>query len=288
MKKVILAILLVLAPILAVADNSVEITGYGPGEFAVKGKVETQMNKVVDEIWTQLQQAHSTDTTVEITIIGYADTATGTSGINDEIGLKRSEQMKFILSGKFPNAKIISLTKGDSENLRKVVVSWNIKTKVITKADDKAIDIQKTNYASLAWKIAIIFCIAILILIFKFFLRTTKNDKICMRRWETITINGKQYSFEINMVLKENNGKKESLYQLPFKSMNNSLENICWKTYPDAIKSMKGCLKNEKYAKQLASLIKSGSITVKDVQTNQRENSNEDAKEEISNKKKGI
>jgi hypothetical protein len=104
--------------------QEVKITGYQPGEFAVKNGIEQQLNtNVVKRIGSAMTRATSED--LRIFVTGHAD-KTGSGAENDRIALARAEQVKEFLSEQFPKATITNLTKGDEANARMVTISWKI------------------------------------------------------------------------------------------------------------------------------------------------------------------
>ncbi|MFH0955889.1 MAG: hypothetical protein V1801_01580 [Candidatus Falkowbacteria bacterium] len=89
------------------------ISGYGPKEFAVKDDVEKQAKEMV-ESWGVKKPA-------KIIIQGFAD-KTGKTAENDSIARDRASELKAFLESK-TNAKITAISKGESEDVRKVVVT---------------------------------------------------------------------------------------------------------------------------------------------------------------------
>lgn len=104
------------APVIAVAEtvSPFTITGYGPEESALKGDQEKQALKII-EGWGKKKP-------VRIIVYGFADKS-GTTAKNDEYSKKRAEEVKNFFEEKYPEVKVITRSKGDSANARKVVVT---------------------------------------------------------------------------------------------------------------------------------------------------------------------
>ncbi|MFH0852320.1 MAG: hypothetical protein V1845_01815 [bacterium] len=126
MKKVmVFAVLVVfLCPGLSQAGVwEAEITGYEPEQFAIVGPILNQVEvKIVEPI--KQQRAEGQKGRLQITAIGYADK---TGRKNDYYGRDRAEEMLRVLSTIFPDIKkedLIAVTKGDVEDVKKVIVRW--------------------------------------------------------------------------------------------------------------------------------------------------------------------
>jgi hypothetical protein len=131
MKRTLIVLLSSLATLVlginvaAAQAHVVNITGYPIGEFAVKGSVQQQLDaRVIGPIESALSRAKSGEE-ISISIAGYAD-HTGSGSENDEIALKRASQVEQVLLGKFPNAHITMVSKGNDADLRIVVVMWKL------------------------------------------------------------------------------------------------------------------------------------------------------------------
>lgn len=108
-----IAALLVSKPLTVAAAEEFPIFGYGVGEFAIKGDVERQAEQMIKG-WGNKKPA-------EITVQGFAD-KTGKAAENDLVARDRAEQMMFFLESRTDVSRIASVSKGDSENARKVTV----------------------------------------------------------------------------------------------------------------------------------------------------------------------
>jgi len=266
MNKILTAVIIFLIVSISsfTSAEEVEICGFGAGEFAIKGAVERLTNElVIAPIENALKDAKNIS--LEITIIGYAD-STGSASLNDEVALKRADQMKFVLNSKFPEAKIVAITKGDEENFRKVRVSWKIVNVVPEEDELHQQDMaQKRNYDGklVIVLIAMILIIAMmLIYVFSpFFLKSVHSIKDMKTSTEQIKVkvNGMEFKFPLKT---EWMPDEDKLFVLPFKSVSNPKKNICYKKRLDAIKSAKGCFKNQQYADQLEDLIEKGTIKI--------------------------
>lgn len=248
MQKIIVFLIVISLPILAMAGE-VEIVGFGPGEFAIKGNLETETKeKIINQIASEITSQKSI---LDITIVGYADN-TGLSSENDELGRKRAEQMKLILMQKFPTAKIIALTKGDSENARKVVVSWKI---------NPLIEVYKKEKPNQIIVILGGFLVLLLVIFILYFIkkRSRKQDLTNENiEWVSIKNGGETFRIPIEKI----EDGDTILFQLPFTSYYDPNVKIQWRKRSDAVKSLKGCIKNKNYAKQLTELIEKGTIKV--------------------------
>jgi uncharacterized protein YeeX (DUF496 family) len=130
--------LLVAAAILALAGGVVraetgdfiqiiQITGYQPGEYAVKGKIEEEVKALITEIRNKYG-----DKKLNIAVVGSADVS-GKSAENDDYARLRAEQVANILSHEFPNAKINFWSEGEENNVRqvRVMVSAQVYSKTL-------------------------------------------------------------------------------------------------------------------------------------------------------------
>jgi hypothetical protein len=128
MKRTVLRILvfgitLAFVALIAQAEET-KITGYQPGEFAVKGTIEQQLTtQVVDKIKSKLAIVPNGD--LRIYVIGYADQL-GSAHSKDLIGRDRAEAVQSYLLTKFPKATIIYYSKGDEADSRMVILYWNV------------------------------------------------------------------------------------------------------------------------------------------------------------------
>jgi hypothetical protein len=245
MKNLVLASLLVALAFStdAVAQTTVKITGYKPGEFAVKGEIEQQITaNVMKPIETALSS--NKDSKVSISVVGYADQI-GSGPANDRLGRDRAEEVKNVLVTKFPNATFApALTKGDEANVRMVTVSWNI-TPATTPAAAPLAHRQKTwpgrtvallvliLLAYMAWKVSWIprskpqsqpQATEVI---------STPAPVVREPKWVTFSKNG--YAYEVLITPKDNG------WESPF-----TIDGcpIFFMTERDIIKSLKGCVKD--------------------------------------------
>jgi hypothetical protein len=102
----------------------IRITGYKTGEFAVKGEIAKQLERDVINPLRKRLSKEKVD--LEIAVIGCAD-KTGISAENDRLGKSRADEIKLVLSGEFPDARIIAITKGDELDSKMVKIRLRIK-----------------------------------------------------------------------------------------------------------------------------------------------------------------
>ncbi len=127
------AVALSAAAIAQTKMGTATLQGYAVGEFKVNADIERQITaKVVKPIEAAL--AGIPPGKVSIIVYGYADRNSGTVGTNDEKGQQRAEAVARNLAIQFPNANIISTTRGDMIDSRMVIVEWKIAPTVIAPA----------------------------------------------------------------------------------------------------------------------------------------------------------
>ena len=132
MKRVLFALITVLvcgqmAQAEVVTGHGI-VSGYAPGEFAVRGERERLASNIATTIIGQIPK-DGYDKIVMV-VVGSADHS-GKTPENDELGLKRAEQVKSFLRVRFPEAEIITQTVGDERNDRAVYLNWKIYPKMI-------------------------------------------------------------------------------------------------------------------------------------------------------------
>lgn len=256
--KVLGLLVLMLAVSISVSARDwqiVEITGYGVGEFAVKGTVEKQL---LEKVVKPIKKLPAKKGLLEFVVTGYAD-QTGSSALNDSVAKNRAEEAKKVLLDLFSDdllvrVNIIAITKGDVEDVKKVVVKWKTTSIPVV---SQIVSAPKHNKDW--WLIA---CGTILLAMIVLFLAVIirNNRKHCLAIEKTfhekIVVNEKKYVIPIKL--------RENLYFLPFRSLRDGSKFICWPKRPDARKSLKGCLKKLEYAEQLKHLISIGIIKVLD------------------------
>lgn len=112
MRKVMMAVMAVTFFMAAnVLAQPVLIKGYGPKQYAVVGDIEDQARIFAE--------GEADKKPSRILVEGMADKSGDKAG-NEEFGSKRANDMKAYLEIKFPNAKIIPRSLGDTENARQV------------------------------------------------------------------------------------------------------------------------------------------------------------------------
>lgn len=101
------------------------ITGYGPGEFAIKGEVERQLEQLVYKLGRIEQNGEG----LEIKVVGSADNI-GRSAANDQLAKVRAEQiaayLETALTVFLPRTRIVSWSQGDQANVRQVKVVYTV------------------------------------------------------------------------------------------------------------------------------------------------------------------
>lgn len=276
----------------AVAEKrEVVITGYETGEFAVKGTIFKQVEKLVGEI--KLVQPDST--ILSLTVIGSADSR-GISSQNDRLSKDRAEGVAAMLASNFPEAKINIVPKGDEENSRQVVVKYEF-TKIVpdrniaeiqsklnslssgtsgieAKIDSLAVKREGSN----SWRagVIVILCFALLISVFLVvkFLSKKKQQKKALKQqekaleWkeETIELEIKTTSkgnFRVKVLRKWRivNNRKEEVFISPFTNTGEKKTEIEMSHKRDIVNSLKRCLESDKFVEQLSSLQRKGVIT---------------------------
>lgn len=185
------------------------IIGYGSREFAVKGDVEQQALKMV-ESWGAKKPA-------KIIVQGFAD-RTGKTAENDTYARDRASEMRAFLETK-TDAKIIAMSKGESENVRQVVVTVEYVVVPVPALAEKP---KKGSFlkAALIFMLIAIFLVAIGLLIFSWSGRRKKKagakanaesaenprseqTSIRFAGPVKITINGVEYNFYPEVTLKD-------------------------------------------------------------------------------------
>ena len=130
-KSILLAVafffLLNFIPVVAaktVADE-VKITGYREGIYSLTDAMERKLDESVIAPLSKQRSMMGSQGQIKILVIGSADQI-GKSTSNDDLARKRAEEVKAVLSLKFPEAAIVVRTKGDQLNIKMVVVRWEI------------------------------------------------------------------------------------------------------------------------------------------------------------------
>jgi len=257
------------------------ISGYGVGEFAVKGVIAEQVKILVAMIKTA-----QTDSTykVSITVIGSADNL-GTSAENDRLSKDRAEAVAAELESNFPGTKPIVAPHGNEANRRQVVVRYEF----IRSAPDKNLAeinakldslstskkenlIVRTIMAMPAWKffggmiVGLLFIAFLLYAALRLFSPRRKAVAPQEVPWEEgelifldiATKNSGTYSVKVLRKWRKIGDKKEEIFISPFKS--ETERDIQASHERDVIRSLKHGIEKSKFTSQLPSLIQSGKV----------------------------
>ncbi|MDP3956602.1 MAG: hypothetical protein Q8P97_01225 [bacterium] len=138
--------------------EEVTITGYGSNEFAVKDDVERQAKKMVEGWGTKKLE--------KIDIQGFAD-KTGKKAENDRVARDRASEMKAFLETK-TDAHITAISKGDSENARKVVMTVYFAGVALVPASAPVANSGRPMTAQVLYLFSLIMGIAIVVVMFIF------------------------------------------------------------------------------------------------------------------------
>jgi hypothetical protein len=247
------------------AQEAVTITGYQPGEFAVKNGIEQQLNaNVVKRIGSAMTRATGED--LRIFVTGHAD-KTGSGAENDRIALARAEQVKEFLSEQFPKATITDLTKGDEANARMVTISWRITP--ATPAQE--VDFSQMKHDSKILMGGAVILIAIIIWI-AIVVRPKATQPVQLapppQVVEVIPMAEKPATIEIVSVEKDGDvygipiELKDGMWYTPFPTQQDSTKVEFRENRRNAVKAVKACMKNEFYTPTIEQLIANGTIKV--------------------------
>jgi hypothetical protein len=257
-----------LAVLAAVALTSraqeVKITGYQPGEFAVKNGIEQQLNaNVVKRIDSAM--ARTTGEDLRIFVTGHAD-KTGSGAENDRIALARAEQVKEFLSEQFPKATITDLTKGDEANARMVMISWKITPATSAPQQKKS----NTGTIMLATVVGIVVVIVIIAVAAR--PKATQPAQLTPppQITEAIPAATKPATSESEIVSVEKDGNiydipielKNGMWHTPFPTQADPTKVVFRKDRRDAVKAVKACMSNPFYAPAIEQSIANGTIKV--------------------------
>jgi len=291
MKRFGFVLFVMLAIVANVAADERLISGYGTGEFAVKGEIEKQVKILVAEI--KAAQPDSTD--LVITVIGSADNR-GISAQNDQLSKNRAEAVEGVLASEFPKAKINVVPKGDGENSRQVVVEYKfvkitpdknlagIEAKIDSnnketneKLGSIALKIDENKKAKLGrfLPLALISGLALVVVIIISVVIHVRRKRAAVPETapEEIPWNGKVE--ELKIATEANgtwwckvaykwrivNHKREEVFISPFKNTGDQKTNIEMPSKGDIVNSLKRCLKQgSQFASQVATLVGTGEI----------------------------
>jgi hypothetical protein len=243
------------------AQEAVTITGYQPGEFAVKNGIEQQLNAhIVKRIDSAMTHAASED--LRIFVTGHAD-KTGSGAENDRIALARAEQVKEFLSEQFPKATITDLTKGDEANARMVTISWKITP--TTSAPQ-----QRKSNSGMIVLVAVIGIVIVIIVAIVARPKTVQPIQLVPppQVVEAIPVAAKPETREIVSVEKDGNvydipiklDIKDGMWHTPFPTQADPTKVVFRKDRRDAVKAIKACMANPFYAPTIKQLIANGTI----------------------------
>lgn len=256
----ITALLVLLASVVFV-DFSVAgvkvIRGYAPGEFAVKGPIETQINELVNEI--RNNSAQKPNMHLQIFVEGFAD-KTGFSAENDRLAKERADGIAAALSREFSKAKINFVSRGDTIDRRQVIVEWEYVSipvmpattaPVIPQAEKPA---KKTSRAFDLSIMVLTSSFVVLLLFLGYYYMKSKTPKNkepkSATRWLEVRIVGEKYSVEVEF--------KNGQFISPFRSRNGS--KITRDNLKGIVDSLKGCLSKEEFMRQGQELLYIGKI----------------------------
>lgn len=234
----------------AVSGNFI-VSGYGTGEFAIKGDPEKTLNEGIAEVSTRMKSI-SRDIQLQFVVVGSADIV-GSSVGNDELAAKRAKQVEAVLSANFPDAKIAFWSKGDAENIKQVRVEYKIiPTPVPVPAPvpvaPAPVVVEKIVERETKSPPYFVFALFVVAIIFLFVVSRTKTNKNKRATETTLEVDG--YKVKVGM-----NGK---FYHSPFTSRSGG--QITRDSKKGIIDSLKGCLRGEEFEEQKQNLIKKGVI----------------------------
>jgi hypothetical protein len=269
MKTKMVSALLVLGCLALVAEteHEIKVTGYAIGEFAVKGNVERQLERV-SALISSLRPPGSQ---IEFSIIGCADQA-GTSARNDQLGRSRAEEVKAFLSVKFPDARTVAMTKGDEMDARAVVVKW----KFVSAHASPAQSTPKTS--TWLWQavlsggsvmLLIVVVVGFVLVVFFGSKKKASRETAEVPEPPTIPALAVAETSEMRLVQVEINGerysvpvvRKDGVWHTPFQTQIDPTKAIFRKEFRDAANAVKSCVKNQPYyASVIEKLIAEGTI----------------------------
>ncbi len=239
-----------------VITGSFIVSGYGDGEFAIKGEPEKKLNEGIAKVKNQMGSLPSLPGDLHLQLqfvaVGSADT---TGSGNDDLAGKRSDQVKAVLSANFPEAKVISWSRGDADNIKQVRVDYRITSKpVLAQAAPISPPEKPAKFNDLGWLVAI--GAFIVVIIGGFLVMTKIQENREARRseqWLSVTVDGETYYVKVRFA----NGN----YISPF--ISKSRMKISRDSKKEIINSLRGCLKKNEFAEQKMNLIKDSVINVR-------------------------
>jgi len=246
-----------------VITGSFIVSGYPDGQFAIKGEPEKKLNEEVAKVKAQIKSLLG-ELQLQFIVVGSADT-TGTG--NDDLAGKRADQVKAVLSANFPEAKIVSWSRGDADNVKQVRVDYKITSKpaIAQAAPVSAPEKPAKKFDSFDWLLTIGAFIVVIIggLLAIVKVRANREARIKSEtkksgseaKWLDLVMANKK-RFSVIVTYDYEHGEIIS----PYKSRT-GLKIKAPIVVPKKIKdSLKGCLKKEEFASQTEELIRKGVI----------------------------
>ncbi|TSC75679.1 MAG: hypothetical protein G01um101430_173 [Parcubacteria group bacterium Gr01-1014_30] len=257
MRRLAIVVLVLVSVATAVAAQEITgefvVTGYLPGEFAVRGEVERQLNQLVAEIKKRLENGQ-----LQISVIGSAD-VTGSSPINDRLAQDRAGQVAAVLTANFPEARIVAWSRGDAENIRQVRVEYRI---IPPQEEAEGVSVAKEPSASpkaiMLVGAVVLLAVVLAILLSRNMLYMLLRGRVTAQpaqgpRWVDVEVGGVSYSVKIAVF--------DGVFVSPFRTRNGFT--ISRKNFSGIKSSLAGCLEGEEFASQKRDLIAEGKIIVK-------------------------
>lgn len=262
--RLLLAMVVILAFAGVARGGEFVITGYPVDEFAVKGEVERQLNKLV----TEIQAKQLTDHELQIKVVGSAD-STGVSAANDRLARDRAEQVAAVLAANFQKARIHVWSRGDAENLRQVRVEWKYvpipkpepaPTPVVVIPPPESSVKLLSSIKLLGGLIALA---VVLFLVFVFIARKAiKKPTVAVAvaepksitKWVEGEADGRKYSVPIEV--------RDGKFFSPFKTLEDPTKILFRSDWQGIKKAVRGCMDDSRYAGQKMELIKKGGIKI--------------------------
>jgi len=237
-----------------VITGSFIVSGYRSGEFAIKDEPEEMLNKGISSVKDRTK-LFSCQLQLQFVCIGSAD-VTGAAVPNDELAAKRAKQVEAVLAANFSDAKVVSWSRGDAENIRRVRVDYKIILILSPTPVEKSVSAEggKVFWAAGALAIgAVITLIFILLSLMKWHLKWRRKVRnLTEPEIEQLIAIGEKYSVKVEV--------KNGVWYSPFTSKSGT--QISRDSRKKIIESLKGCLKKEEFSQQKIDLIRKGIINV--------------------------
>lgn len=264
MKKMLASSLLFMFGCLAAAaeiEHEANVIGYQAGEFAVKGIIEQQLERVA----ARISSSRAKSDQVDFSVIGCAD-QTGISALNDELGRKRAEEVKAFLSGKFPDARIVARTKGAELDSKMVIVKWKFSSAHVLSPQNTPQPGVSYGQKVALWIMALLSLASLLWWPILVWARRTRKKaseeskpaepvivqpEVIDATSVTVEINGTSYSVP---VVKKGDG----MWYTPFRTLTD--RPMFRADFKDAVGAVKSCVKKQDYGPAIEKLIADGTI----------------------------